>query len=321
MRKIAIFNQKGGVGKTTTAVNLGAGLSRNGKRVVIVDLDPQGDISTCHKVTAKKDLYDVLIEGSEPKEAVSNLGKNLDIIHADHKLADAEQSLVEQGNFIDIFERTFTPKLNYDYVLLDCPPSLRPINKAALFYSKEVVMPCSTDFLGHEALMKTINVIVKLNEEHSRNLVVSCVVPTMFDKRRKICKQTLAQMKKEFTPMLVAEPIRHNVKLSESPKQKKSIFTYAKNSTGAEDYWKLVKLMLENENMYDTKHSLEQREKAIREFYTQGKKRELMIVGNKITFGYKFFTKPNEIDKDHIINKIAPIDNIHGMLKEDVKTV
>ena len=315
MRKIAIFNQKGGVGKTTTTVNLASGLSRNGKKVIIIDLDPQGDISVCHEISAKKSVSEVILGECEIKEAITKLGKNLDIMHSDQNLADAELSVVESGNAMDIFERSFTPDLNYDYVLMDCPPSLRPLNRAALFYAKEVVIPCSTDHLGYEALHKTIRMIVDINEQHQRNLAVSCVVPTLFDKRKKISSQILKTIKKDFTPMLVSEPIRHNVKLAEAPKHKRSIFNYAKNSSGAEDYWKLVKLLLENENMYDTKFTQEQREKAILEYFTEGKKRELMIVGNKITFGFKFFTKPGELSKDHLVSKISPIEKIENGLK------
>src|SRR3989344_6239985 len=112
----------------------------------------------------------------------------------------------------------------------------------------------------------------------------------MFDKRTTICNEILLRMRKEFPPLMVVEPIRANSKLKESPKSKMSIFSYDKKSSGAEDYWKFVKLVLENEYMYDLKLPAHQREKAIKDYFVNGKKREMMIVNNKVTFGFRFVT-------------------------------
>ena len=123
----------------------------------------------------------------------------------------------------------------------------------------------------------------------------------MFDKRSRICAEMLARMKKEFTPLLVAEPIRINSKLKEAPKSKMSIFSYDKKSTGAEDYWKFVKLVLENEYMYDLSIPKAERDKSMKDYFVNGKKREMLIVGNKVTFGFKFISNATDSMKNYFV--------------------
>ncbi len=267
MRKICIINQKGGVGKTTTTVNLAAGLSRNGKKVLLIDLDPQGSISACIKHETEKNLYHVLVENADIKECINHIGMNLDVINADFTLAKAEQILVGEPSRESILVRKFEDVKDYDYILLDCPPSLRLLTQNALLFADEAIIPVATDVLGYDGLIKMIQIITDFNAIFHHDIKVTKIIPTLFDSRNKICKEMLERMYNEFTCHLVTAPVRINSKLKEAPRAKVSIFTYDPKSHGAEDYWQLVKSVVADEHKYDDKYSEKDRLQEQRKYF------------------------------------------------------
>ncbi|MBW2998310.1 ParA family protein [Candidatus Woesearchaeota archaeon] len=247
MRKICIINQKGGVGKTTTAINLAAGLSRSNKRVLIIDLDAQANVSSSLNVgEGYKNAYDLLFENAEIKECTINLGRNLDIIKSSSGLSKADYFLAKEAERENFLRERLLKLEGYDYVILDCPPSLNLLNQNAMLFADEAIIPVTTDFLGVDGLRKQAKAIQELNQYFDHNLRISKVVPTMFDKRSKLAHKSIADIQNEFYNV-VSDPIRIDTKLRECPLEKKSIFSYAKRSKAAEDYSKLVKHIIRDE--------------------------------------------------------------------------
>jgi len=242
MRKIAIINQKGGVGKTTTAVNLAAGLANMGKKVLVLDLDAQGNLGTCFNKKSERDMYNLLVDKDVSyKDCIVKVNENLHIITSKETLEKAE---IVMTGFVGR-EMTLIRKLkdikdtDYDYILLDCPPSLGLLNQNALLFAKEAIIPVSTDFLGIDALQKMYKAVETINEVFEHNLRISAVVPTLFDKRNKICKDSLDFLNRKYKEV-VTTPIRISSKLKETPMVGKSIFEYAKHNRAAKDYLDIV---------------------------------------------------------------------------------
>jgi chromosome partitioning protein len=246
MRKICIINQKGGVAKTTTTVNLASGLAAKGKRVLIIDLDPQGNISTCLCVHGEKSVYDLLVEDIDPFDCISNVSENLDVITSDASLAKAELVMSGQTSRETILKRKLEGIFNYDYIIIDCPPSLSLLNINALLYANEAFVPVSTQFLALDALKKMSTTIDEINELFSHDIKITSVIPTMYDKRSKSCTTVLNEIRRGYDE-LVTDPIRVNSKLMEATSSGKNIFEFSKRSRGAEDYTKLTQTVIANE--------------------------------------------------------------------------
>ncbi|HIH38364.1 ParA family protein [Candidatus Woesearchaeota archaeon] len=245
MRKICIINQKGGVGKTTSVVNLAAGLSRSNRKVLIIDIDPQGCLAFCLHDESTKDLYDYLIENADIRECVRPLGINLDIISSKETLTKAETILSKEGNVTHL-RRKLQNLQGYDYVLIDCAPSLGILNQNALLFCHEAFIPVSTDILGHRALKRMKEAVEVLSKVFDHQIKVTKIIPTLYDRRVKVCKTVLKDIKNEYYE-IVADPISYNSKLKEAPKTGQSIFSYDPKSQGAQDYLRLVKSVIYDE--------------------------------------------------------------------------
>lgn len=246
MRKICIINQKGGVAKTTTTINLATALAANEKRVLIIDLDPQGNVGTSLCVQNDKSMYDLLINDADPYDCIVSVSPNLDVIPSDSALAKAELIMSGQTSRETVLRRKLEPVFNYDYIIIDCPPSLSLLNVNALLYANEAFVPVSTDFLALDALKKMSQTISEINELFDHDIKITQVIPTLYDRRSKACVETLKEIKRGYDE-LVSNPIRMNSKLREAPSHGKDIFEYAKRSPGALDYKKLAQMVMEAE--------------------------------------------------------------------------
>lgn len=247
MRKICVINQKGGVGKTTTAVNLAAGLAMSKKRVLLIDLDAQSNVASClPSDDTKKGVLDLFIRGADVNECIYNIGKNLDVISSSEAIVWGEMSLVNKEGKEYILQDKLMNLKNYDYVIVDCPPSMGIMCQNAILYCNEAIIPTSTDILGLEGLRKVTKNIKAFAESFGHQITITKVVPTMYDQRIKLCTQILNEVRNEYYG-LVTDVIRINSKLKEAPRKKMSIFRYDPGSTGAKDYRKLVNTIIHEE--------------------------------------------------------------------------
>jgi len=243
---IAITNQKGGVGKTTTTVNLGASLARLGKNVLLVDIDPQGNTTSgigINKADVENCIYDVLIHEVNAKEAVlaTNV-ENLSIIPATIQLAGAEVELVPTISREVRLKRSLHPlRKDFDFILIDCPPSLGLLTVNSLTASDSVIIPIQCEYYALEGLSQLLNSIRLVQKHLNTSLKIEGVLLTMFDARTNLGMQVIEEVKKYFQDKVYQTIIPRNVRLSEAPSHGQSIVTYDPRSKGAEVYMELAK--------------------------------------------------------------------------------
>lgn len=241
---IAIANQKGGVGKTTTTINLGAYLAASKQRVLIVDLDPQGNTSSglgIDKAALKNDLYDVLVDGLHPREiTIETEHKNLHVLPASAVLAAAEIELVK-AHRREFRLREALQELPYDYVLIDCPPSLGVLTINGLTAADELIIPVQAEFYALEGLGQLVQTVQRVRKSLNPQLNLLGVLLTMHNGRTTLSTQVHDEVKRHFPDKVFDTIIPRNVRLAEAPSYGKPIGVYDKWSKGAKAYKILAK--------------------------------------------------------------------------------
>jgi chromosome partitioning protein len=250
-RIIAVSSQKGGVGKTTTAISLGSCLAQEGQRVLIVDVDPQGSASSGLGVVGNdvaKTTYEVLLGESEARDAIRPTAlANLDLIPAGQRLSGAEIELVSLLGRESRLKNALAPvKDSYDLIFLDTPPSLGLMTVNALTAADSVLIPLQCEYLALEGLSQLISAIRLIQDHLNPALRIEGVLLTMFDARLNLSQQVADEARKFFSDRVYKSVIPRNVRLSEAPSFGKPIVLYDPHSSGAESYRELAREVLEH---------------------------------------------------------------------------
>ena len=250
-KTIAIANQKGGVGKTTTSINLASGLAYAGKKVLLIDFDPQGNASTGIGAKVSLDelsVYDAFLSDVDVNSCIKKLQRPpLDILPSNINLAGADLKLANMEQREHQLEKALAKiKPNYDYIIIDCPPSLGLLNTNALTAADSVIIPVQCEFFALEGvtqLLQTIRLTQKLNNPH---LQIEGVLLTMFDRRTRLSADVAHDVNRHFKEKTFKTYIPRNIKISEAPSHHLSIFDYDMQCEGSKAYVSLAKEIIDN---------------------------------------------------------------------------
>jgi len=241
---LAVFNHKGGTGKTTTSVQVAAGLAEKGARVLLVDTDGQGNVATSLALTSERSLYHVIVMGLSLEQAVVEARPNLDVLPSNETLAAAELYLAGQKRRDRILaQRLERARDLYDYIIVDCSPSLSLMNQNALAFADAVLCPVACDYLSLVGVRQVLRTIKQVNRILGHSVQLWGVLPTQFDTRARICREALETLKQNFGDVCLS-PIHYVSRVKEAPSVGKTLFEYAPSSTATEDYWRVVEKLL-----------------------------------------------------------------------------
>jgi chromosome partitioning protein len=254
---ISIINQKGGVGKTTSTVNLGYALASSGKKILVIDLDPQGNASTGLGIDIdkrEKTIYEFLVNrNSDPNDfAINTLNENLDIICANVELSGFETEVASESKrafYLKEVIQQIKQKSQYNQILIDCPPSLSLLTIMSLVASDSVIIPLQTEFFALEGVSQLIKTIERVKQSLNPNLEIQGVLLTMFDKRNKLSNQVDEEARKYFNEKVYKTVIPRNVRLSEAPSHGLPVILYDENSTGSVAYKELSNEILSQKDL------------------------------------------------------------------------
>lgn len=244
MRIISITNHKGGVGKTTSAINIGAGLQILGKRVLLIDIDPQAQTTNGLGIkNFKKTIYHILKGQVKPEDAIINRN-GLYVIPSSIDLAAAEVELINEYGREFLLKKAMKGVRGFDFIFIDCPPNLGLLTVNALTYAKEVFIPIQTHYFPLEGVSKLFNTIKLIKERLNPELEITGVICTMVNSRRNLDREIKDGISRYFKDRVFKTFIRENIMLAEAPSFGRTIFEHAPRSHGAEDYMNLSKEIL-----------------------------------------------------------------------------
>jgi chromosome partitioning protein len=244
MNKIAIALSKGGVGKTTTAVNLAAGLAQAGRRVLLVDVDTQGQVAKALGLRPPAGLAELVAGDLAPEQTVVQARERLWLLAGGRSLAGLKRLIARKdfGGEQTLSEGLAPLEGGYDLVIVDTAPAWDTLTVNALFYAGEVLIPVSLEVMALQGMLEFVHALGSIQKYHA-DLTLRYVLPTFMDRRVKKSEEILAQLRDHYEGLL-CEPIRYNVRLSEAPGYGQTIFEYAPRSSGAQDYQRLVERIL-----------------------------------------------------------------------------
>ena len=252
-RVIAVTNQKGGVGKTTTAINLGAALAVSDVKVLLIDADPQGNTTSglgIQKTSGLTTIYDVLVDGKEIEHAICHSSmEGLDVLPADKNLIGVNLQLVSVDDRESILRHHLKRiRDRYEFILIDCPPALDLLTLNALMAADSVLIPIQCEFFALEGISELMDTIERIRDSFGHPLKIEGILLTMFDDRTNLARQVAADLRDFFGTEVFKTVIPRNIRLAEAPSHGKSILAYDPGSRGSESYIQLAKEVLTNEH-------------------------------------------------------------------------